>query len=54
MDWKICDQSLRKLGQYEKQARTTDVQMRKKIANMVRNAFTIAKDVKMNTNLHQE
>ena len=32
MDWKICDQSLRKLGQYEKRARTTDVQMRKKKA----------------------
>ena len=28
--WKICDQSLRKLGQYEKRARTNSIQMSKK------------------------
>ena len=30
INWKICDQSLRKLGQYEKRARTNSIQMSKK------------------------
>ena len=30
LNWKICDQSLRQFGQYEKLARTNPVQMRKK------------------------
>ena len=32
INWKICDQSLRQLGQYEQRAKTTDIQMRKKKA----------------------
>ena len=32
MDWNVSDQSLRQLSQYEKRARTTDVQMKKKKA----------------------